>query len=143
MRKATDAQLGRTAAAYAEAVALAAEGKLDAWLLERALRNCINELDQDGPIQHSRAFLAAVSREAVDTVEEDPDLALRLLKQSSLSPREERIMRLRYGMEGGDYWSLDRLARKYAVTRERIRQTESKTLAKIRHPSNRRSDNEA
>ncbi len=56
----------------------------------------------------------------------------------SLGEREQRVMILRYGLDGGDARTLEEVGNEFGVTRERIRQIEAKTLAKLRHPS--RSD---
>ena len=53
----------------------------------------------------------------------------------SLTPREEKVLRLRFGLEDGHPRTLEEVGREFGVTRERIRQIESKTLAKLRHPS--------
>ena len=52
-----------------------------------------------------------------------------------LSPREERIIRLRFGFEDGNQRTLEEVGHVFAVTRERIRQIEAKALRKLRHPS--------
>ena len=54
---------------------------------------------------------------------------------SSLSPRERRVLDLRYGMESGRQHTLDEIGLELGVTRERIRQLEAKALRKLRHPS--------
>ncbi len=54
---------------------------------------------------------------------------------SDLTEREQRIIRLRFGMADGHPHTLEEVGREFGVTRERIRQIESKTLAKLRHPS--------
>ena len=51
-----------------------------------------------------------------------------------LSDREKQIVRLRFGLEDGQAHTLEEVGREFGVTRERIRQIESKTLAKLRHP---------
>jgi RNA polymerase primary sigma factor len=51
---------------------------------------------------------------------------------STLSPREEKVLRLRYGMDDGDPMSLERIGREFSLTRERIRQIELKAVAKLR-----------
>ena len=51
-----------------------------------------------------------------------------------LSPREERIIRMRFGFEDGNPHTLEEVGRVFAVTRERIRQIEAKALRKLRHP---------
>jgi RNA polymerase primary sigma factor len=53
----------------------------------------------------------------------------------SLSPREEKIIRLRFGLEDGSEHTLEEVGSSFAVTRERIRQIEAKALRKLRHPS--------
>ncbi|HJE58754.1 MAG TPA: sigma-70 family RNA polymerase sigma factor, partial [Nocardiopsis listeri] len=52
-----------------------------------------------------------------------------------LSDRERRIIRLRFGLADGHPHTLEQVGREFGVTRERIRQIEAKTLAKLRHPS--------
>lgn len=52
-----------------------------------------------------------------------------------LSPREERIIRMRFGFEDGNSHTLEEVGQIFAVTRERIRQIEAKALRKLRHPS--------
>jgi RNA polymerase primary sigma factor len=52
-----------------------------------------------------------------------------------LNPREERIIRLRFGFEDGNPRTLEEVGQTFAVTRERIRQIEAKALRKLRHPS--------
>jgi len=52
-----------------------------------------------------------------------------------LSPREERIIRMRFGFEDGNPRTLEEVGQVFAVTRERIRQIEAKALRKLRHPS--------
>ncbi|SEG59782.1 RNA polymerase primary sigma factor [Thermomonospora echinospora] len=53
----------------------------------------------------------------------------------TLSEREQRIIQLRFGLTDGHPRTLEEVGREFGVTRERIRQIESKTLAKLRHPS--------
>jgi len=54
---------------------------------------------------------------------------------NALSDREQRIIQLRFGLADGHPRTLEEVGREFGVTRERIRQIESKTLAKLRHPS--------
>jgi len=51
-----------------------------------------------------------------------------------LSDREQEIVRLRFGLDGGRAKTLEEVGKEFGVTRERIRQIEAKTLAKLRHP---------
>ena len=53
----------------------------------------------------------------------------------SLTPREERVLTLRFGLEDGQARTLEELGKEFNVTRERIRQIEAKALRKLRHPS--------
>ena len=53
---------------------------------------------------------------------------------NELSEREQEIVRLRFGLDGGQAKTLEEVGREFGVTRERIRQIEAKTLAKLRHP---------
>jgi RNA polymerase primary sigma factor len=73
------------------------------------------------------------------------DAAIRLNLQEqtasllkTLTPREERIIKMRFGMEDGSEHTLEEVGNTFAVTRERIRQIEAKALRKLRHPA--RSD---
>src|SRR5204862_1105723 len=56
----------------------------------------------------------------------------------TLNPREERIIRMRFGLEDGSEHTLEEVGQKFQVTRERIRQIEAKALRKLRHPSRSR-----
>ncbi|GAI66292.1 unnamed protein product, partial [marine sediment metagenome] len=74
-----------------------------------------------------------------------PDAASKqLLKEqidgvlSSLTPREQRVLQLRFGLEDGRSRTLEEVGKEFKVTRERIRQIEAKALRKLRHPSRSR-----
>jgi RNA polymerase primary sigma factor len=53
----------------------------------------------------------------------------------SLTPRERKVLELRFGLEDGRSRTLEEVGREFHVTRERIRQIEAKALRKLRHPS--------
>ena len=53
----------------------------------------------------------------------------------TLSPREEKIVKMRFGLQDGSEHTLEEVGQNFAVTRERIRQIEAKALRKLRHPS--------
>jgi RNA polymerase primary sigma factor len=54
---------------------------------------------------------------------------------ASLTPREERILRMRFGLGMNSAHTLEEVGQKFSVTRERIRQIEAKALRKLKHPS--------
>lgn len=56
----------------------------------------------------------------------------------TLSPRERRVLELRFGLEDGKSRTLEEVGREFSVTRERIRQIEAKALRKLRHPTRSR-----
>ena len=76
-----------------------------------------------------------------DLIEDTDAIAFSLLQEQfkqvleTLSPREAGVIKMRYGLEDGQPKTLDDIGRVYGVTRERIRQIESKTMSKLRHPS--------
>jgi RNA polymerase primary sigma factor len=70
----------------------------------------------------------------------DAVIHLSLVEQTSsvlktLTPREERVIKMRFGLEDGSEHTLEQVGQTFAVTRERIRQIEAKALRKLRHPS--------
>ena len=70
----------------------------------------------------------------------DAAIKLNLKEQTAsllktLTPREERIIKMRFGMDDGSEHTLEEVGNTFAVTRERIRQIEAKALRKLRHPS--------
>jgi len=56
----------------------------------------------------------------------------------TLTPREEKVIKMRFGLEDGSERTLEEVGQSFAVTRERIRQIEAKALRKLRHPSRSR-----
>ena len=79
-----------------------------------------------------------VQDEAAESPDEEASLSLRRedidRALDSLPERERRVIELRFGLKGSQPCTLEEVGRAFGVTRERIRQIESKTLAKLRHP---------
>ena len=79
--------------------------------------------------------------EDTDAIAPSDAVAFSLLQEQlkqvleTLSPREAGVIEMRYGLKDGQAKTLDDIGRVYGVTRERIRQIESKTMSKLRHPS--------
>jgi RNA polymerase primary sigma factor len=86
---------------------------------ESNLGDFIEDSNVDGPAD---AAARAMLHEAVEQV------------LGELSEREQEIVRMRFGLDGGQAKTLEEVGRAFGVTRERIRQIEAKTLAKLRHP---------
>ena len=75
------------------------------------------------------------------TITPSESVAFTMLKEQllgvldTLTPREEKVLRLRYGIDDGKPRTLEEVGKEFNVTRERIRQIEAKALRKLRHPS--------
>jgi RNA polymerase primary sigma factor len=76
-----------------------------------------------------------------DTIDGPADAAAKAMLHDAveqvlgeLSEREQEIVRMRFGLDGGQAKTLEEVGKAFGVTRERIRQIEAKTLAKLRHP---------
>ena len=78
--------------------------------------------DEDSPSPQEAASYTML-REQLDEV------------MSTLTPREAKVLRLRFGLDDGKARTLEEVGREFQVTRERIRQIEAKALRKLRHPS--------
>jgi len=79
-------------------------------------------IEDEAAIAPSEAAARAMLNEAVNQA------------LAELSDREQKVVRLRFGLDDGQMRTLEEVGREFGVTRERIRQIESKTLAKLRHP---------
>jgi RNA polymerase primary sigma factor len=78
--------------------------------------------DDDAPEPSDAASLILLKEQIADIL-------------STLTDREEKVLRLRFGIEDGRSRTLEEVGREFNVTRERIRQIEAKALRKLRHPS--------
>jgi len=78
--------------------------------------------DDDAPAPAEAAAFALLKEQLIDVLD-------------TLTPREEKVLRLRFGLDDGKARTLEEVGREFNVTRERIRQIEAKALRKLRHPS--------
>ncbi len=78
--------------------------------------------DDDSPAPHDAAAYTLLKEQLEDVM-------------STLTPREAKVLKLRFGLEDGKARTLEEVGREFEVTRERIRQIEAKALRKLRHPS--------
>ena len=81
--------------------------------------------DDDAPIPAEAASQTLLKEQLADVLK-------------TLTPREEKVLRLRFGLEDGRPRTLEEVGKEFNVTRERIRQIEAKALRKLRHPSRSR-----
>ncbi|HHY91456.1 MAG TPA: RNA polymerase sigma factor RpoD [Clostridiales bacterium] len=78
--------------------------------------------DDDAPAPAEAAAFSMLKEQLVDVLD-------------TLTPREQKVLRLRFGLDDGRARTLEEVGKKFDVTRERIRQIEAKALRKLRHPS--------
>lgn len=78
--------------------------------------------DDDAPAPAESAAYTLLKEQLIDVLD-------------TLTPREEKVLRLRFGLDDGRARTLEEVGREFNVTRERIRQIEAKALRKLRHPS--------
>ncbi len=81
--------------------------------------------DDDAPAPSDAATFTLLKEQLVEVL-------------GTLTPREEKVLRLRFGLDDGRARTLEEVGKKFNVTRERIRQIEAKALRKLRHPSRSR-----
>jgi RNA polymerase primary sigma factor len=86
---------------------------------DSSLADFIEDAGSDSPLDSATRMMLA---EAVEKA------------LGELPPREQEIVRMRFGLDGEQPRTLDEVGRAFSVTRERVRQIEAKTLAKLRHP---------
>ncbi|KUJ90428.1 MAG: RNA polymerase sigma factor [Caldanaerobacter subterraneus] len=78
--------------------------------------------DEDAPAPAEAAAFTMLKEQLMDVLD-------------TLTPREEKVLRLRFGLDDGRARTLEEVGKEFNVTRERIRQIEAKALRKLRHPS--------
>jgi L-cysteine desulfidase len=98
---------------------------------------CGEELSRDAVVVPATGGMHGIAAAvAAGTVANRPDLVLEVL--STLTEREQKVLRLRFGLDDGRARTLEEVGKEFNVTRERIRQIEAKALRKLRHPSRSR-----
>jgi len=133
-------QLGREATVDEIAVAL----EVTAERVREIIRILPQPISLENPVgdEHDATLADFVEDEnAVDMDEAASRAVLRMQVESvlnTLTPRERRVVELRFGLEGDRLYTLSEIGAELGVTRERIRQIETKALRKLRHPSRSR-----
>jgi RNA polymerase primary sigma factor len=119
---------------------LAAKLELEPERVRDLLRYSLDPLSLDSPVgEDDDSNLADFISD--NSADEPADAATRVMLSAAveevlgeLSEREQEIVRMRFGLDGGRAKTLEEVGKEFGVTRERIRQIEAKTLAKLRHP---------
>ena len=93
-----------------------------------------DRLDRRGDFVEDRQTVSPADAAMYTSLEEQTRKVL-----ATLTPREEQILRMRFGIGEKSDYTLEEVGQRFAVTRERIRQIEAKALRKLRHPSRAKS----
>src|SRR5438876_4801764 len=117
---------------------------IPAWKVRKVLKVWQQPVSLETPVgQEEDAHLGDFieDRGAVSPADVVIDINLKEMTEqvlNTLTPREERIIKMRFGLEDGTEYTLEEVGQNFGVTRERIRQIEAKALRKLRHPSRNR-----
>ncbi|MBM3774712.1 MAG: RNA polymerase sigma factor RpoD, partial [Acidobacteria bacterium] len=109
--------------------------------VRKVMRIAQEPISLETPIgEEEESHLGDFLVDQADTSPSDAVIHLNLREQTAqvlktLTPREEKIIKMRFGLEDGSEHTLEEVGQNFAVTRERIRQIEAKALRKLRHPS--------
>ncbi|WP_180538281.1 RNA polymerase sigma factor RpoD [Nevskia soli] len=109
--------------------------------VRRAMRVAMEPISLETPVGDAEeSHLGEFIEDPRGVSPADRMVALNLCEQTAevlklLSPREEKVIRLRFGLDDGGERTLEEVGQSFAITRERIRQIEAKALRKLRHPS--------
>ena len=128
--------LGRTPTAEEIAVELGIDSEQVEWMLKVSWRPM--SLEQPVGEEEDNEFGSFIEDE--NTPSPNQVAFDNLLKEkieqvlSTLTPREQRILRLRFGLVNGKCYTLEEVGQKFGLTRERIRQIEARALRRLRHP---------
>ncbi len=112
--------------------------------VEQILRVSQHPLSLDTPVGEEEDTYLSDFIEDEEAISPSEEASRRVLKEvideilTSLSPREVRILQMRFGLVDGCTYTLEEVGRKFGVTRERIRQIEAHALSRLRHPSRSR-----
>jgi RNA polymerase primary sigma factor len=112
--------------------------------VERIMRVAQRPLSLETPVGEEEDSYLGDFIEDIETVAPVDAASRSLLREeldetlASLTPREVRILQLRFGLVDGYSYTLEEVGRKFGVTRERIRQIEAQALGRLRHPSRSR-----
>ncbi|MCC7208229.1 MAG: RNA polymerase sigma factor RpoD [Anaerolineae bacterium] len=119
---------------------IAAEMKLDARKVQWMLKVSWRPLSLERPVGEEEDSELGSFIEDDSTPTPTQSAYQNLLREkveevlSTLTPREARILRLRFGLQNGRQYTLEEVGQKFGLTRERIRQIEGKALRRLRHP---------
>ncbi|MFA7382588.1 MAG: sigma-70 family RNA polymerase sigma factor, partial [Desulfurivibrionaceae bacterium] len=100
-------------------------------------------LSLDNPIGNNEDSYLSDFIEDADTLSPEDATAMESLRENlrnvlhTLTPREELVLRMRFGIDNSDNLTLEEVGDNFAVTRERIRQIEARALKKLKHPTRR------
>ncbi len=122
-------------------VEIAAEMKMDVGKVEEVLKIAQEPVSLETPIGEEEDSHLGDFIQDEDASQPAEAASYTLLREqleevlNTLTPREEQVLRMRFGLTDGKSHTLEEVGKEFDVTRERIRQIESKALRKLRHPS--------
>ncbi len=115
---------------------------LDKPFLAEPAKTTIKQMRHIYPeIEQRQNFIIKVIEQEEKRFSETRSIAEQLLKEqideviSTLTPREQRVLRLRFGLDDGRSWTLEEVGKEFGITGARISQIQTKALRKLRHPS--------
>lgn len=124
-----------------EEVAQHMENRFSTEKIQEILNYCVDPISLEKPVgeeddSHISDFIEDKENLSPTSYADQVFLKKELDKRlDELTDKEERVIRLRYGLKDGTYYTLEEVGKEFDVTRERIRQIESKALKKLRNPN--------